>query len=86
PSIVEKLLSVKPICKPGECYGYQNVMFSLIGNVILQSSGKSYAQWLRETIFAPLKMSDASLGFESMVQDENYALPHVRGTKRWYSA
>ena len=86
PGIVEKLLSVKPICKPGECYGYQNVMFSLIGDVILQSTDKSYGQWLREAIFEPLKMSDASLGFESMVQDENYALPHVRGKKRWYSA
>jgi len=86
PGIVEKLLSVKPICKPGECYGYQNVMFSLIGDVILQSTDKSYGQWLREAIFEPLKMSDASLGFESMTNDKNYALPHVRGKKRWYSA
>ncbi|MEN8636143.1 MULTISPECIES: serine hydrolase domain-containing protein [Pseudoalteromonas] len=86
PGIVEKLLSVKPICKPGECYGYQNVMFSLIGDVILQSTDTSYKQWLKEAIFEPLKMSDASLGFESMTNDKNYALPHVRGKKRWYSA
>ena len=86
PGIVEKLLSVKPICKPGECYGYQNVMFSLIGDVILQSTDISYKQWLKEAIFEPLKMNDASLGFESMTNDKNYALPHVRGKKRWYSA
>ena len=86
PDIVQKLLTVKPICKPGECYGYQNVMFSLIDDVILQSTHKNYAQWLREAIFDPLKMSDASLGFEAMVEDKNFALPHVRGTKRWYSA
>ncbi|WP_024597865.1 serine hydrolase domain-containing protein [Pseudoalteromonas sp. TAE56] len=86
PGIVEKLLSVKPICKPGECYGYQNVMFSLIGDVILQSTDTSYKQWLKEAIFEPLKMNDASLGFESMTNDKNYALPHVRGKKRWYSA
>ncbi|MEL0634635.1 serine hydrolase domain-containing protein [Pseudoalteromonas carrageenovora] len=86
PDIVQKLLSVKPICKPGECYGYQNVMFSLIDDVILQSTHKNYAQWLREAIFDPLKMSDASLGFDAMVGDKNFALPHVRGTKRWYSA
>lgn len=86
PDIVQKLLTVKPICKPGECYGYQNVMFSLIDDVILQSTHKNYAQWLREAIFDPLKMSDASLGFDAMVEDKNFALPHVRGTKRWYSA
>ena len=86
PDIVQKLLTVKPICKPGECYGYQNVMFSLIDDVILQSTHKNYAQWLREAIFDPLKMSDASLGFEAMVEDKNFALPHIRGTKRWYSA
>ncbi|WP_288989140.1 serine hydrolase domain-containing protein, partial [uncultured Pseudoalteromonas sp.] len=36
--IVEKLLRVKPICEPGDCYGYQNVMFSLIDDVILKST------------------------------------------------
>jgi len=86
PDIVQKLLTVKPICKPGECYGYQNVMFSLIDDVILQSTHKNYAQWLKDAIFDPLKMTDASLGFEGMVEDKNFALPHVRGTKRWYSA
>jgi len=63
-----------------------NVMFSLIGDVILQSTDKSYGQWLLEAIFEPLKMSDASLGFEQMVNDKNYALPHVRSEKRWHSA
>jgi len=29
PGIVEKLLSVKPICKPGECYGYQTLCLVL---------------------------------------------------------
>ena len=31
-------------------------------------------------------MVDASLGYEAMVVDSNYALPHVRGKKRWYTA
>lgn len=84
--IVEKLLTVKPICEPGQCYGYQNVMFSLIDDVIFSSTNKKYAQWLQEGIFTPLKMHDTSLGYEAMVHDKNYALPHVRGKKRWYTA
>lgn len=84
--IVEKLLSVKPICDPGDCYGYQNVMFSLIDDVILKSTNKTYTQWLNDAFFTPLEMNDASLGYDAMVQDNNYAHPHVRGKKRWYSA
>ncbi len=86
PDIVERLLTVEPICKPSECYGYQNVMFSLIDDVIYSSTNKKYDQWLQEGIFTPLKMSDTSLGYDAMVQDKNYALPHVRGKKRWYTA
>lgn len=86
PDIIEKLLTVAPICDPGQCYGYQNVMFSLIDDVILRSTHKSYSQWLNDAIFTPLKMHDTSLGYDAMVQDKNYAFPHVRGKKRWYSA
>ena len=86
PDIVERLLAVEPICKPSECYGYQNVMFSLIDSVILKSTQMDYSHWITEYIFAPLKMNDASVGFEGMVKDENYAHPHVRGRKRWYTS
>ncbi|MCQ8877312.1 beta-lactamase family protein [Pseudoalteromonas shioyasakiensis] len=86
PDIVEKLLSVEPICKPGQCYGYQNVMFSLVDEVIKTSTKMDYARWLNEFIFAPLQMNDASVGYHGMVIDKNYAHPHVRGRKRWHTA
>lgn len=86
PDIVSKLLSVEPICKPGQCYGYQNVMFSLIDEVIKASTKMGYARWLNEFVFAPLQMNDASLGYEQMIIDNNYAHPHVRGRKRWHTA
>lgn len=86
PDIVAKLLAVEPICKPGQCYGYQNVMFSLIDDVITKSTNMNYKTWLNEFIFAPLQMQDASLGYDAMVADENYALPHVKGRKRWHTA
>lgn len=86
PDIVEKLLYVEPICKPGQCYGYQNVMFSLVDEVIKNSTKMDYSRWLNEFIFAPLQMHDASLGYDNMVVDNNYAHPHVRGRKRWHTA
>lgn len=86
PQIVERLLQVKALCQPGDCYGYQNVMFSLIGDVIKQATQMSYQQWLDEFIFAPLNMQDAGLGYEHMTLDDNFAWPHVRGRKRWHTA
>lgn len=86
PDIVAKLLSVEPICKPGQCYGYQNVMFSLVDEVIKKSTRMDYSRWLNEFVFAPLQMNDASLGYEKMITDSNYAHPHVRGRKRWHTA
>ena len=84
--IVQKIMSVKPLCNPGRCYGYQNVMFSLVGDVIEQASGLTYEQWMNEFIFGPLRMRHASLGYNAMVADDNFALPHVRGRKRWHTA
>ncbi len=84
--IVQRLLTIKPICKPSECYGYQNVMFNLIDSVIYQSTQINYSHWLADSIFKPLKMLDASINFEGLVKDENYAHPHVRGKKRWYTS
>ncbi|GEK10923.1 beta-lactamase family protein [Pseudoalteromonas sp. McH1-7] len=86
PQIVERLLQVEALCQPGQCYGYQNVMFSLIGDVIEKTTGISYQTWMQEFIFAPLNMRDAGLGVEQMTKDNNFAWPHVRGRKRWHTA
>ncbi|CAH9057236.1 Protein flp [Pseudoalteromonas sp. CIP111854] len=84
--IIERLIKVKRICKPGQCYGYQNAMFSLISDVILHATGMPYERWLLEFIFKPLKMNDGGVGIDNMLKDSNYALPHVLGRKRWHTA
>lgn len=84
--IVDRLISVEKICLPGKCYGYQNVMFSVIADVILKATGISYEQWLDEFMLAPLNMKDGGVGLANMTRDSNYALPHVLGRKRWHTA
>ncbi|ATC94021.1 beta-lactamase class C [Pseudoalteromonas tunicata] len=86
PDIQAKLSEVKPMCAPGSCYGYQNVMFSLIGDITQQSTGLSYETWLNEIFFKPLNMKNASVGYDAMVADDDYALPHVMARKRWHTA
>lgn len=42
---------------PGEKFSYSNSGYHLLGLIIEKTSGKSYAEFLRENIFAPLGMN-----------------------------
>ena len=75
--------SLEPICTPGSCYTYQNTAFSLVEPVLEQVSGESYAGLLSERIFGPLGMTGASVGFDSYMQSDNRAEPHVRRMNSW---
>ncbi|PCO06293.1 serine hydrolase [Microbulbifer flavimaris] len=81
--ILPKFANIDPRCKPGKCYGYQNVLFSLIEDVILQTTGVSYDRQLKDRFFAPLKMEDASVGWESFMASDNRAAPHVQTGRGW---
>jgi beta-lactamase class C len=82
--ILPKFGEVEPMCPPGECYTYQNVLFSLVEPAIETASGLEYADLLRERLFEPLGMQQASVGFEGYRDSDNRAAPHVRVTRsRW---
>jgi beta-lactamase class C len=65
------------ICSPGQCYSYQNSIFSLIEPVIEEVTSSSYSLLMEEKIFQPLNMKTASIGYESFVNNPNHAKPHV---------
>lgn len=81
--ILPKFANIDPRCAPGKCYGYQNVLFSLIEDVIYQATGVTYARQLKERFFIPLKMENASLGWESFMASNNRAAPHVQTGRGW---
>lgn len=83
--ILPHFARLNPLCEPGACYGYQNVLFSLIEPVLEQSTGRDYASLLAEHLFMPLGMHTATVGLEGYLQQENKAVPHVRGQNRWFS-
>jgi beta-lactamase class C len=78
--IMNQLYLVNTSSKPGELYGYQNVMFSLFDPIVAGKTGKSYGEILKEKLFDPFGMKDASTGFESFRNDDNKALPHSGAT------
>ena len=83
PSAVQKLASAPMKCQPGECYGYQNVAFSLIGDVVFAATGHFYPQAVENRLFKPLGMNDASYGLGGIESSPRWAKPHVRGGGSW---
>ena len=82
--IKAKFHQIPTVCSPGECYGYQNVVFSLIADVVEESTGASYERYLEEEIFRPLGMLSASVGMEPYLDNPDSTAPHrmVRGNWR----
>lgn len=76
--IVPRFVELEPMCQPGTCYTYQNVLFALVGAAIEQSSQRYYDELLSERIFTPLNMANASSGLAGYQLAENQARPHVR--------
>jgi beta-lactamase class C len=81
--VVHRLRYVNFVCPPGKCYNYQNVTYSLIGNIVQQKTGMSYEQYLQTQLFQPLGMRTASVGFSGYSGSGNYAQPHLPTRKGW---
>ncbi|CUS48369.1 beta-lactamase class C [Idiomarinaceae bacterium HL-53] len=84
PRVLPFFKSINPMCEPGTCYGYQNVLFNLLEPVIERTTGQSYESLVAELLFEPLGMKDSSIGLEGFFQSENIAMPHVKGRISWF--
>lgn len=80
---VGRLRYVNFVCPPGKCFAYQNVPYSLSGEMIKKKAGMSFEQYTEEKIFDPLGMRSASYGLTSYNASPNRAAPHVNNGKRW---
>ncbi len=73
-------LKKKPDFKPGEKWEYSNTGYALLASIIEKVSGKSFGDFLKESIFTPLGMSHTQVyrrRFEKRLVD-NYALGYVK--------
>ena len=84
-TLVQRLAYAPMKCAPGECYSYQNVAFSLVGNVVYGASGQFFSEAVTRRIFKPLGMNDASYGLEGIEASPSWARPHVRAGGGWRS-
>jgi beta-lactamase class C len=75
------LAQLNSICSPGTCWAYQNVAYDAATEIVEKVTGKSYAEAVREHLFAPLGMTSASMTREGLVTARRWARPHVGGKK-----
>ena len=81
--MLSKLKDVDLSNTVGVEYSYQNVVYSVIGEVIHSATGKSFEQEMKKRIFDPLNMTDASLDYNSITKNANRAWPHRIRYGKW---
>jgi len=82
-SLTMRMANAPMTCAPGQCYAYQNVAFSLVGDVVFAATGQFYSEEVARRVFKPLGMHDASYGLEGIEASARWAKPHVRGGGGW---
>ncbi len=83
PMIIDQLKTVPCVWPVGQNYNYQNVIYSLIGDVIKSATGLDYQQLVQTRLFTPLKMTEASLTRTALLANPNHASPHIRRRGKW---
>ena len=82
-TIWKKMSDLDYICSPGNCYGYQNSIFSLIDPLVQQVTDLPYESLVDQRIFKPLDMNTASIGYRAFIGNPNHAEPHSRRNGQW---
>lgn len=82
-TMVYHLRELDLLGKPGQLYSYQNVAYSVIGQVIQAATGKTYEAMMQEKIFKPLHMTHASLNYNAIKTEKNVAMPHRHAGLNW---
>jgi len=81
--LVTRLSEVPMACPVGDCYGYQNIAFSLIGDVTYAVTGDFFYHEVETHIFHPLGMETATYGRDALESTKSWARPHRRAGRGW---
>jgi beta-lactamase class C len=81
--LARKLDEVSMTCGVGDCYGYQNVAFSLIGDVVYAETGDFFYHLVDKRLFLPLGMTTATYGRDGLESSKSWAHPHYRRGSHW---
>lgn len=79
--ILNELADLQPLCKPGECYTYQNALFGVLEHHFKQNN-VSYKTLLEKELLQPLNMRYTSVGKSPLESSHKWAKPHVMTRKK----
>lgn len=68
---------------PGEKFEYSDSAYVVLGQIIERITGERYAEFLKETIFDPLRMQDTLVVDERKQQAPRLALAYEKRNGRW---
>ncbi len=82
--IVRRVRYLKPTWSFRSQFGYQNIMYITAGQVVAKVSGKTWDDFVRERIFAPLGMTASTTTIRGLESTADLAQPHaeIRDTVR----
>lgn len=81
--VLTSLSDLTPLCKPGDCYTYQNALFGAL-EYYFSNNNTSYSRELQTQLLTPLGMSTASVGKGGLLASESWAHPHIAiARNRW---
>lgn len=81
--LVRKLDEVDMTCGMGQCYGYQNVAFGMISDVLFARTGDFFYHLVDKRVFYPLGMATASYGLAALETSKSWARPHHASNRGW---
>ena len=74
--VLKSLGELEPLCKPGDCYTYQNALFGAL-EYYFSNHNTSYSAQMQNQLFAPLGMKTASVGKGGLLASSSWAHPHI---------
>jgi len=76
--IIYRLRFMKPKTSFRSAYAYDNLLYVAAGQIIPAVTGKSWDDYIRERIFAPVGMSASTVSNTVFKPGDDYAWPHAK--------
>ena len=73
--------SLTLLCQPGTCWSYGNVAYDAASEIVRSTTGKPFAQAVKQRLFDPLGMASANMSREAIMRAPSWARPHSAGRR-----
>ena len=75
--LFERLQYLEPSEPLRQTFLYNNLMYAAVGYIIELQSGKTWEEFVRQRIFAPLKMNSTSFSVAEMLKQPEHGVPYT---------